>query len=350
MSNASRGFTLIELACGDCDHRRIDRTFIARSASGPRGREAGAVREQHEATRPGDAQLRKLERSFAAPDGDDTHDAGTVTWKSAFGPSSRITPYIELSSVFNAINYTNKNSDPSNATAVATQPNAFLCPSEINQQAFVTTSMRGVITAYGVSNYGWCVGTWYTFGGYGAMPNPSAFCTNISRTFASFTDGLSNTVLGSEVKTYRQAYHNCSTCPAAGAFESHGLPRCSNRARQRGRGPNVGLRADHRPCRVCQAVAILSGATATLATTVSRRPYPRIPFHRAVRQPSTLTWPRQMKQTAARRMPRLPPVVIIPAVLMPCLAMAAFTGSRTRSTSKRGEPGHNWWRRGDLIR
>jgi prepilin-type N-terminal cleavage/methylation domain-containing protein len=44
--------------------------------------------------------------------------AGTVTWKSAFGPSSRITPYLELVSLYNAINYTNKNSDPSNATAV----------------------------------------------------------------------------------------------------------------------------------------------------------------------------------------------------------------------------------------
>jgi type II secretory pathway pseudopilin PulG len=88
--------------------------------------------------------------------------AGVVTWKSAFGPSSRITPYLELGSLFNAINYTNKNSDPSNATAVATQLNVFLCPSEINPQAFVSTSSAGVTTAFGVSNYGWRVGTWYT--------------------------------------------------------------------------------------------------------------------------------------------------------------------------------------------
>ena len=30
---------------------------------------------------------------------------------------------------------------------------------------------------------------------------------NLCRTFASFTDGLSNTLLGSEVKTYTPAYH-----------------------------------------------------------------------------------------------------------------------------------------------
>ena len=99
--------------------------------------------------------------------------ASVVTWKSAFGPSSRITPYLELASLFNAINYVNKNSDPSNSTAVGTQLKVFLCPSEVNPQAFVSTSSSGATSAYGVSNYGWCVGTWYTFGGYGAMSEPS---------------------------------------------------------------------------------------------------------------------------------------------------------------------------------
>jgi prepilin-type N-terminal cleavage/methylation domain-containing protein len=84
--------------------------------------------------------------------------SGTVTWKSAFGPSSRIIPYLVLGSLYNAINYTNKNSDPSNATAVATQLHVFLCPGEINQQAFVSTSSAGD-TRFGVSDYGWCVGT-----------------------------------------------------------------------------------------------------------------------------------------------------------------------------------------------
>ncbi len=142
--------------------------------------------------------------------------AGAVFWKSAWGPSSRITPYLELGTLFNAINYTNKNSDPSNATAASTQLKMFLCPSEVNPQAYSTTSSAGVTTTYGVSNYAWCVGTWYTFGGLGGVPNPGAFCTNVSRRFASFTDGMSNTVLGSEVKTYPQSYHNCSSVPPPG--------------------------------------------------------------------------------------------------------------------------------------
>jgi len=143
---------------------------------------------------------------------------GSVFWKSSWGASSRITPYLELGPLYNAINYTNKTTDPSNVTAVSTQLKVFICPSEINPQADTNTSSTGVTTTYGVSNYGWCEGTWYTFGGFagGSIPTPSAFGSNLSRRFASFTDGLSNTLLGSEVKTYTPAYHDCGAVPPPG--------------------------------------------------------------------------------------------------------------------------------------
>jgi prepilin-type N-terminal cleavage/methylation domain-containing protein/prepilin-type processing-associated H-X9-DG protein len=142
--------------------------------------------------------------------------AGAVAWKSTWGASSRIMPYLEQGAVYNTINYTNKVSDPSNATAVATQLKVFLCPSETNSQAYTSTSTTtGVVSTYGLSNYGWCEGTWYTFGGFGGGgPNPSAFGSNMSRPFAGFTDGLSNTLLNAEVKAYTQAYHDCPTIPA----------------------------------------------------------------------------------------------------------------------------------------
>ena len=70
--------------------------------------------------------------------------AGAVAWKSSWGASSRITPYLELGNLYNAINYTNKTTDPSNSTAVSTQLKVFICPSEVNQQAFVSTSTAGV--------------------------------------------------------------------------------------------------------------------------------------------------------------------------------------------------------------
>jgi prepilin-type processing-associated H-X9-DG protein len=91
-----------------------------------------------------------------------------------------------------------------------------LPPTDVRTQAFTSTSAAGVTTTYGISNYGWCDGIWYVYGGFGGSPNPSAFCANISRLFAAFTDGLSNTVLASEVKTYQHTNHNCVTAPPPG--------------------------------------------------------------------------------------------------------------------------------------
>jgi prepilin-type N-terminal cleavage/methylation domain-containing protein/prepilin-type processing-associated H-X9-DG protein len=140
---------------------------------------------------------------------------GAVGWKSTWSASSRVMPYLEQGSLYNAINYTNKVSDVSNATAVAQQIKTFICPSEVNQQAYVgTNATTGVTTMYGISNYGWNVGTWYSFGGYAMQtPTAGAIGSNLSRTFASFTDGLSNSLLASEVKTYTPAYHDCGTVP-----------------------------------------------------------------------------------------------------------------------------------------
>ncbi len=45
-------------AGGDCDHRGLDRPAAARGPGGPRGGAAGAVRQQPEADRAGDRQLR----------------------------------------------------------------------------------------------------------------------------------------------------------------------------------------------------------------------------------------------------------------------------------------------------
>ncbi len=144
------------------------------------------------------------------------NSSGVVTWKSTWGASSRVLPFQEQGSLYNAINYTNKVSDVSNATAVSQQIKTFLCPSEPNQQTYTSTSTTTRLTStYGVSNYGWCVGTWYSFGGYSLQsPTSGALGTNLSRTFGSFTDGLSNTILAAEVKTYTPVYHDCGTIPA----------------------------------------------------------------------------------------------------------------------------------------
>ncbi|AGA31153.1 DUF1559 domain-containing protein [Singulisphaera acidiphila] len=147
-----------------------------------------------------------------------------VGWKSIWGVTSRIAPFLEQGALYNSINFTLKVTDPPNLTAVGTSLNNLICPSEVNFQPFQSTNTVGVTTTFGISNYGWCEGDWYVFGGAGAPANRSAFGPNMSRTFAAFTDGLSQSVLGAEVKAYVQAYHDCPGTVPAGLASPSALP------------------------------------------------------------------------------------------------------------------------------
>ena len=201
-------------------------------------------------------------------------NAGAVFWKSSWGASSRITPYLELGTLYNAINYTNKTSDPSNATAVSTQLKVFICPSEPNQQAFTSTNTAGVTSTYGVSNYGWCEGTWYTFGGFaggGADPERDRVQPE-PHVSHRFTDGLSNTLLGSEVKTYTPSYHDCGAVPPPGPTGAVRLPRHRRPCSPASRRPRRRDANSPRLPRACRAAATPTGATATRSTMVSPRP------------------------------------------------------------------------------
>jgi prepilin-type N-terminal cleavage/methylation domain-containing protein/prepilin-type processing-associated H-X9-DG protein len=137
-----------------------------------------------------------------------------VFWKSQWGVSSRVVPYLEQGALYNAMNFTDKTTNVANSTAVSMTLPFLICPSEVNSQPYTSTSSAGVTTTYGVSNYGWCVGDWYVYGGLSTtMQNRSAFGVNASRRFASFTDGQSQSLLASEVKAYQSAYHNCGSVP-----------------------------------------------------------------------------------------------------------------------------------------
>ena len=147
----------------------------------------------------------------------------TVTWKSQWGVTARVAPFLELGPLYNSINFTLKTSAADNATVVSTSLKALICPSEVNPQPLVTTITTGT-TAFAISNYGWCEGDWYVFGGPGAAPNRSAFGVNMSRPLAAFTDGLSQTVLAAEVKAYTQAYHDCGSVPSPGPSTPTAVP------------------------------------------------------------------------------------------------------------------------------
>jgi prepilin-type N-terminal cleavage/methylation domain-containing protein/prepilin-type processing-associated H-X9-DG protein len=132
-----------------------------------------------------------------------------ITSRSQWGVTSRLAPFLELGPLYNSINYALTTSDRGNSTVVSTAIQILICPSEVNPQPFISTSSTGVTSTYAISNYGWCVGDWYTFGGPGGVPNRSAFATNQSKPFSAFTDGLGQTLLGAEAKSYQTVYRNC---------------------------------------------------------------------------------------------------------------------------------------------
>ncbi len=127
----------------------------------------------------------------------------TVTYITGWSAQARILPFLEGTNLFNAANLAVFKEDPPNTTIIGLNVAAFLCPSEVRPQ--VSTHDYGLS---GVVNYGFSGGDWFVWGGFNGPQNRSAFGPNRSRRLAEFTDGLSNTVLVAEVKTY-QASSNC---------------------------------------------------------------------------------------------------------------------------------------------
>jgi prepilin-type N-terminal cleavage/methylation domain-containing protein/prepilin-type processing-associated H-X9-DG protein len=136
---------------------------------------------------------------------------GTLSpvWKNMWGVTARLTPYMEQGNFYNAVNFYLKVSDLSNTTIVASTLSGLICPSEANPQPFMSSSSSGVVTYTGVTNYGWCEGDWYVYGGVGGLPNRSAFGVNMSRRFSAFVDGLSQTVVAAEVKAVQPEFRSC---------------------------------------------------------------------------------------------------------------------------------------------
>jgi len=132
--------------------------------------------------------------------------SGAGFWSNGWSIHGRLLPFIEQGSAFNSVNFTLNYSAPDNTTVSQLTVSSFLCPSEVRTDPKPSAASR-----YGVANYNWNVGDWYVFGGLNSPSgNRGAFGANRSRRLAEFTDGLSNTVTASEVKTYQGVLSTCS--------------------------------------------------------------------------------------------------------------------------------------------
>ncbi len=131
---------------------------------------------------------------------------GTVQWFGNWGVHCRTLPVLEQAQAFNAINFDLNNAyeAPQNTTVSSLVVGSFLCPSDAKQP--VTQHDFGKAAG---TNYGFCMGDWFVWGGFGGPENRSAFGPNRSRRLADFTDGTSQTMLAAEVKLQQSYYRDC---------------------------------------------------------------------------------------------------------------------------------------------
>ena len=123
----------------------------------------------------------------------------TVTWKNGFSVHARILPFMEQGVLFSGINFIGSHRTADNSTVVASNVAFFTCPSDPN---------AGQRTAFPfgtacVTSYGFNMGDWYAWGGFGALDTRGVFGPNLSRRVADLTDGTSNTVAATDVKAWQ---------------------------------------------------------------------------------------------------------------------------------------------------
>ncbi len=128
----------------------------------------------------------------------------TVLWNGGWSVHGRILPVLEQGNAFNAINFDLEYEVPQNTTVLSLTVSGYICPSEVKTMPRVEDGIP-----FGVTNYGFCMGDWFVWARFGGPENRSAFGPNRSRRLAEFTDGLSQTVLAAEVRTYRPLRMDC---------------------------------------------------------------------------------------------------------------------------------------------
>jgi prepilin-type N-terminal cleavage/methylation domain-containing protein len=118
----------------------------------------------------------------------------TTATSNTWSIHARIAPYMEQSAMYNSINFMIDYTTQS--TITQTKVASFLCPSEINTQLTVNGAL-----SYAPSSYAANAGTWFIWDPNTLTASNGAFTVNLSTKIAQFTDGLSNTIGMSEVKT-----------------------------------------------------------------------------------------------------------------------------------------------------
>ncbi len=147
-----------------------------------------------------------------------TRPSGAL-WTSDFGGLARILQYVEQGNIYNALNLSSSYGDPGNLTATAQTIGVFICPSEVRTDR----EPNGTFGIVGPTNYGFCLGDWFVWAGPGGGAiTRSAFGPNLSRSWAAFTDGTSQTMMMAEVKNWQPNIRDCG--PLSQIHDPNNIP------------------------------------------------------------------------------------------------------------------------------
>jgi len=114
---------------------------------------------------------------------------------------TRLLPYLEQTSLYNAINWSRDFEFTVSPTLSSTRVSVFLCPSEVNDVSRLTPTLT-----YYPNNYCFNQGAWFIYDPPTDQVGDGAFVPNRAFGPAAITDGLSGTVGMSEAKAYQPNY------------------------------------------------------------------------------------------------------------------------------------------------
>lgn len=131
---------------------------------------------------------------------------GPAIIEMGWGVGARLLPYVEDSAKYDGLNFVMKYSANANTTAINKTIGILMCPSE--------TKLDQFDPKYGLTTYGWSMGTWRVWNGYDGGNNDGMFGINQSRKQGQITDGMSRTAAAADNKTWTPSLRVCGTIPA----------------------------------------------------------------------------------------------------------------------------------------
>lgn len=138
-------------------------------------------------------------------------DVGGRLVSGGWSVHARLLPFLEQSGGYNAVNFDFAYDHPTNVTVAQMNVEVFMCPSDPD-----TLPYPHSFGLAGVTSYGWNMGDWYVWGGanpsgtnYANRPR-GAFFVNSGVRERDFVDGLSNSMIGAEVKARQRYFRDCA--------------------------------------------------------------------------------------------------------------------------------------------